>query len=480
MQPKFIRSLFFLLLLNLLIKPFWLLAIDRKVQNIVGMETYGLYYALFNLTYYLQILLDPGIHTYNNKLLAKDGTLLSQNVSDFMPMKFMFSLVYLVLTLVLGAIWGYQLHDLSLLYWIALNQVLASYVLYMRSNLSGLYLFNTDSIFSVMDRVLMIIICGGLIWGAYAPRPFRIEWFVYAQTGSSAITAIFATWVVVKRASFFKPRLALRSYSGVLKQTFPFALLTILMSLYTRIDSQMLERLLPDGAYQAGVYASAYRLLDAFNMIAFLFATILLPVFTGMIHRNENIATLVKTSARLLLIPSFLLVLASYFYREQIVHLLYPDANAQVATVFGWLMMSAIALCGVYIYGTLLTANGNLRFLNNTAFAGLVGNVALNLLLIFRYGALGSVIATLLTQLLVSIGQYIKAHRVFKLDVPGMEVIKIILFIAVSIGSFQFLHGLSTNWICNLLALFAINLTFAFAIGLLNFKFFFNIIKLRS
>jgi O-antigen/teichoic acid export membrane protein len=480
MQPKFIRSLFFLLLLNLLIKPFWLLAIDRKVQNMVGMDSYGLYYALLNLTYYLQIILDPGLHTYNNRELAKDGSLLSRNVSDLMPIKFLFSLIYLVLTVGAGFVMGYKLHDISLLYWITLNQVLASYVLYVRSNLSGLYLFNTDSIFSVMDRVLLIVICGFLIWGNFAPRPFKIEWFVYAQTGATALTAIVATIVVVRKTTFFRPRIALKSYSGVLKQTYPFALLTILMSLYTRLDSNLLERLLPDGDYQAGVYASAYRLLDAFNMIAFLFATVLLPVFTGMIHKNERIDTLVKTSARLLLIPSFLFVLCCYYYQGPIVHLLYPTAKPEVAPVFGWLMMSALALCGVYIYGTLLTANGNLRFLNITAGIGLLGNVALNLLLIFKYGALGSVVATLLTQLLVSIGQYIKAHRVFKLDVPGMEVMRIVLFVSVAIGSFQFLHAYAANWIANLLTLFAINLTFAFAIGLLDFKFFFNIIKHRS
>jgi O-antigen/teichoic acid export membrane protein len=480
MQPKFIRSLFFLLLLNLLIKPFWLLAIDRKVQNMVGMDSYGLYYALLNLTYYLQIILDPGIHTHNNRELAKDGSLLSKNVSDLMPIKFMFSLLYMVLTIGLGLVMGYQLHDLSLLYWITLNQVLASYVLYVRSNLSGLYLFNTDSIFSVMDKLLMILICGLLIWGNFTPRPFKIAWFVYAQTGATALTAIIATAVVLRKTTFFRPRFALRSYTGVLKQTYPFALLTILMSLYTRLDSNLLERLLPDGAYQAGVYASAYRLLDAFNMIAFLFATVLLPVFTGMIHNKERIDTLVKTSARLLLIPSFLFVLSCFYYQDQIVHLLYPTAKPEVAPVFGWLMMSALALCGVYIYGTLLTANGNLRFLNTTAAIGLVGNVVLNLLMIFRYGALGSVVATLLTQLLVSLGQYIKAHRVFKLNVPGVEVMKIVIFLAVAIGSFQFLHGFAVNWIYNMVTLFAINLTFAFAIGLLDFKFFFNIIKHRS
>ncbi|MFI5220594.1 MAG: polysaccharide biosynthesis protein, partial [Bacteroidia bacterium] len=61
MQKKFITNLGFLLFLNLLIKPFWILGIDRSVQNTVGAEIYGQYYALFNFSFLLNILLDIGI-----------------------------------------------------------------------------------------------------------------------------------------------------------------------------------------------------------------------------------------------------------------------------------------------------------------------------------------------------------------------------------------------------------------------------------
>ena len=55
------RSLSLLIGLNLLVKPLWILGIDRPVQNIVGHEAYGTYFALFNLTLILNILLDMGI-----------------------------------------------------------------------------------------------------------------------------------------------------------------------------------------------------------------------------------------------------------------------------------------------------------------------------------------------------------------------------------------------------------------------------------
>ena len=55
---SFFSGLSLLLLFNLLIKPVWIFLIDRPVQNAVGHEAYGTYFALFNLTYVLLFVAD--------------------------------------------------------------------------------------------------------------------------------------------------------------------------------------------------------------------------------------------------------------------------------------------------------------------------------------------------------------------------------------------------------------------------------------
>ena len=61
MQKKLLSGLFWVLLTNLLVKPFWILGIDVGVQNAVGAEMYGFYFTIFNLSYIFNILLDLGI-----------------------------------------------------------------------------------------------------------------------------------------------------------------------------------------------------------------------------------------------------------------------------------------------------------------------------------------------------------------------------------------------------------------------------------
>ncbi len=66
MKKHFITNLALLILLNLLIKPFWFFGIEVGVQNRVGEEMYGFYFSLFNFAFILNILLDLGINNFNN------------------------------------------------------------------------------------------------------------------------------------------------------------------------------------------------------------------------------------------------------------------------------------------------------------------------------------------------------------------------------------------------------------------------------
>jgi len=206
----------------------------------------------------------------------------------------------------------------------------------------------------------------------------------------------------------------------------------LLMTLYTRIDAVMLERMLPDGKHQAGVYASAYRLLDASNMIGYLFAGLLLPMFARLLKTKEPIRPLVETSFRIIMAGAWTLSLGVFFFRHEIAPWLYPDATAFWGEVLGWLMLSFVAMSGSYIFGTLLTANGRLRPMNRLFAAGILMNVTLNLLLIPVYKALGAAVATLATQATVWIAQMILVRRMLDLKPEGSTIVRIIVFAGLS------------------------------------------------
>ena len=397
MQKKFLKSLLLLLSLNLLIKLFWILGIDRSVQNQVGDASYGLYLSIFSFSFLFAILLDLGITNFNNRNIARNKHQLTEHFAGIASLKIILAFVYGIAIFIIGLIIGYKGQQLTLLAWIGLNQVLLSFILYLRSNIGGLLLFEVDSIFSVLDRLLMIIICGFLLWSEVIPGPFRIEWFVYAQTLAYILTLIAALLFVLKHAGKLKLNFQWSFMGMIIRKSFPYALLVLLMGFYNRLEPVLIERLLPEGIgnVQTGIYGKAFRLLDAGNNISLLFSVLLLPMFASMIKRRESVNQLAQLSFSIIISMSLIVAVLSFFYSHDLMKLLYGLREGETlvmfqqriyesAQVFRILMGSFVAISTTYIFGTLLTANGSLKVLNIVAASGVLINVVMNLLLIPR------------------------------------------------------------------------------------------------
>jgi O-antigen/teichoic acid export membrane protein len=476
LKRKFITNLLLLLFLNVLIKPFWIFGIDLTVQNLVGDESYGLYFSLLNFSMILNIFLDLGITSYNNKNIAQHHQLLKKHISNIVGLKFLLAGVYAIVCIVVALIIGYKEIQLHLLFFLILNQFLISFTLYLRSNISGLHLFRTDSLLSVLDRSLMIAICSVLLFTNVTGHAFRIEWFVYAQTVAYLITSLITLSVVLARTGKLKLQFDRRFFMVFLKKSYPYALLILLMSFYNRIDSVMLERLLPDGREQAGIYAHAFRLLDAVSMFGVLFAGLLLPIFARMIKQKQEIGSMVQFSFLLLFVPALVISLSSGFYDMEIMTLLNYSHPELSASIFRLLMVSFLGIATTYIFGTLLTANGSIRQLNWMAIVGMGINIGLNLLLIPQIHALGSAWASLATQLFTALAQTILAVIFLKLTINYRVIGKLVLFVA-----FVFLAGILSkqisNWQLGYIVMIIGSMLFAFLIRLINLKTLTGIIR---
>ena len=434
-QKDFVFNVCLLLFLNLLVKPFWLLGVEVGVQNQVGAADYGLYFSIFNFTYMFYMLLDMGICNYNNRSVARNNKLLDNYLSSIIGLRFLLCLVYFGVIYTVAMIIGYRGIQLRLLFWIGLNQFLNATILYLRSNVSALLMFKTDSCLSVLDRLLAILFCGMLLWGNVTNKPFRIEWFVYCQTAAYMLSIAVAAAIVLRKSGLRRLSWNKKLSLLILKKSLPFALLTLLMAFYNRIDSVMIERLLPEGiaATQAGIYASAFRLLDALVMIAYLFSVILLPLFSKMIKEKEDILPIVRTSFSFLYVFAIGATTVLLCYREPILAWLYDDHVEASASVFALLIPCIIPIAFTYVFGTLLTANGSLRKLNITAMAGIVVNILINIILIPRYHARGAAVASLCTQSVVSLLQFLIAVRELHIPMRSMPWLPCLLFTALQI-----------------------------------------------
>ena len=482
MQRKFLTNLGLLLSLNLLIKPVFIFGIDRNIQNIVGVGDYGFYLVIFNFSFLFNILLDLGITNFNNRNIAQNQQLLNKHFSGIVLLKLVLSFVYVFVTFIIALILKYNIEQFKLLGFLCFNQFLLSFILYLRSNISGMLWFKTDSVLSVLDRLLMILFCGTLLYGNVTDHPFRIEWYVYAQTAAYLITAFIAFIKVMKKAHFIRLNWNRPFFLMIIKQSLPFSLLVLLMTLYNRLDPVMLESLLgeTDGNNQAGIYASGFRLLDAANMIAYLFAVLLLPIFSRMIKHQQSVEQMLKLAFTLLITMAIIVSVGSFFYSYELMDLLYDSHIAESAAVFRMLMGGFVAVSATYIFGTLLTANGNLKELSIIAFCSLLINFGINLILIPRLLALGSAYASLVTQFFSAIAQVVLVQRIFRFRINLKYIFTLLIFISgvilLNFISVQIkfentgFFSKSNAWIMNFIMMLILSLGLAAALRLLSIR----------
>lgn len=433
MKRIFTTNLLLLVFVNILIKPFWIFGIDRTVQNTVGAGEYGMFYTLFNVSLLFNILLDFGLTNFNNREISRHPQLLGKYLSNIVGIKVVLAALYALVTLFFALTLGYSSREITLLLILVFNQVLSSFILYLRSNLSGLQLFRLDSLLSVMDKTLVIIICSILLWTQWFSIEFNIEVFVLSQTASYILTALFAFIFVLKNSGGIIVRLDYLFSLSMLKSSFPYALLILLMTVYGRVDSVLIERLLPNGDVSAGVYAQAFRLLDAANMFPFLFASLLLPIFSRMIKNNSKLSSFVGFSFVLLMVPVLAFAIPTLVFRNQIMELLYVEHAAQSSQVLGVLMGSFVFIAMSYVFSTLLTAQGDLLKLNYLSVAAVIVSIAVQFALIQRFGIVGAAYGNLITNTFVAFFTIRIAFRQYKFSIDNKYLYRFLFFLTTSI-----------------------------------------------
>ncbi len=469
MRRFFAKNILFVVFVNLLVKPVWVFFIDRTVQNRVGHD-YGTYQALLNLGIIFQILLDFGINNYTSKAIAENPGSIRKLFPALLTSRLLLCLLYVALIFLIALSLGYNGMELYLLAGISCIQLLNSTLQFIRSNIAGLHKFKLDGILSVSDKLLMIVVCGFLLY-SYGSS-FRLEWFVEAQVVCYAVSVLLGL-LLLKHIAKMPVRFSLdvRSVVFHIRKSLPYALLIFLMSVYTRADMLMVERLSGEaGRQEASIYAAAYRLLDVANMVGLMVAGMLLPIFGGMIARKENMQSLIRLCVNILLPISFLVMMIAVFFNKEIMQLLNAALPQSKGLVFLWLMAAFPAFSISNVYSTLLTANGNLKLMNKIAFAGVVVNLMLNAILIPHYQALGAAVTACITQSFIAFGFLFFAKRELVLKEDFKWVFSFFYYLLL-LGFISFvITQLPINWMIQLIIVVCAGLGMIFLLRFLDVR----------
>jgi O-antigen/teichoic acid export membrane protein len=152
-------------------------------------------------------------------------------------------------------------------------------------------------------------------------------------------------------------------------------------------------------------------------------------------HDPDRVRRLVQRAAELLAIISLPILAITLALSDQIVHLLFGPGYARTAQVLPILMIAFVSICFGSLAGFLAPLlNLNWRLAIYSAI-GAIANVVLNVVLIPKYGALGSAWVTVVTEVLTMTLMLGTALLALRLRVKPWRLLATVLVAAVMTGA---------------------------------------------
>ena len=212
------------------------------------------------------------------------------------------------------------------------------------------------------------------------------------------------------------------------------------------------------GDHINGVYSAAYKIPTIVNLVSGIFMQAW--QFSAVAQASDEeeckafYSNVFKGFLSVIMIGSSGLILLSHFLTKLLLNAAYQDAWQYMPTLLCAVAIEAIVSFLATIY--MVKKKSMHSFL--TAMLGAVLNIALNLLLIPRIGALGAAIATLISYGAVMIVRLIDAPRMisFRLCLPRLLISLLLLLLSAGVMTFEVV---GRYWICAVLTamIFAIN-----------------------
>jgi O-antigen/teichoic acid export membrane protein len=388
-----IKSSFILLSLNILVKVTWVLGIEVLMQRQLGLSQYGTYYSLLNVSFLFSFFLDFGLSRYNATAIARHGSLISSQFRSMIRLKIWLAIIYLVLTYFFSIILGYEAKIRSYMVLLSLGQVFASFILFFRSVSSGLKMFLMEGWMSISDRLLMVIGCSLFLFTSWNIW-LTLSTYLIIQFISFLLAFVIAcVWILSLQKEPPASELSNASYKVVIRFGLPFAILTALETVNDKVGIVVVERMLENGATEAGWYAYGLRLLDAYKMFAALISVVLMPYFAQYVGDLKITKGYIRLGLTMLVFPTFSFVSLFFVYVDPLTNLLYQSNSAYAQLIILFNLLGALPYCFIYVFQPLITAHFQITKLNLIWTLGFLLNLVIIAASLHEYKALGASIA---------------------------------------------------------------------------------------
>jgi O-antigen/teichoic acid export membrane protein len=387
-----------LLVLDLLSKAVPLVVFPAVVRAL-GPTAYGKVGFATAVAGFFGLLASPGFSTYAGREAAKDEGRVSFLVQHVLGARIAFGVLSYALLIVFAL--TFAPHDFTT----RLLIVLSGLVFLLSS-------VDVQWVFTARSRMWMVALRGAvgqLVYGGviliFIRRPSN-AWIVPLAGVLSLVAGMLLIWLPARREYRIPwPVISPGAWRSFLPVCLIMGFASMMSMIYDQIDTVMLRYMRSEK--ELGLYVASYSMMAISMSFAVILGQVFFPLLsqtTGQDRENEQryVGWLWQASIGLAL-P---IAAGGFILAEPLTRFVLGSQYTGAATLFRWLTLTIVAGALASYFGARLIPIGREKKYLTAVVAGAAVNVALNLFLIPRYGAIAAAFTTATSQSVVAFSNY--------------------------------------------------------------------------
>ena len=368
--------------------------------NHLGAPRYGEFQTVVNYTALVAVLVDLGFNTLYVREGARFPGEISRYLNNVISAKAVLSVAGLV---VLGLALGLQGLGGLLAGGFAL-MVLTSYSNLLRNTLYALQRLTYEAVAIVLEALVLL---GLVVLGIETHQ--GVVWFLWAYAASYGFSCLYFICVLgLRRMATFGPRLEWPLIRRWFWSGLPFALTFVITTVYFKIDQPLIWALRPHA--EAGWYGAAYKPFESLLFVPQSMLAVAFPVMSVYYHHaQERLAPALDVFFKALVLLGWPITVGTVLLAHGLSRglRLFPQSEPALQI----LAVGIVFMFASNAFIAALNAIDKQALFTRAAAASMVVNVALNVVLIPRYGYLGASWATVVTEIVLLVAAYVLVAR---------------------------------------------------------------------
>src|SRR3989338_8484471 len=390
------RNIITLLISKILGAAIIFLVYTRLIQYL-GPESAGQYGLLAAYLTIFSFFVDLGMQQLVIKKISEDKTHVAKYLGNYLSIELGLGLFFMVVMDVIVYNAGYEPLVRHSLYIIALSLFLSSMTMPLMAVINGFQRLSIiarvnffNSLLNATMMLLAVLFTQSIFFLAFIPAVV------------AGVDILIYSVVVHRKFTPFKFQFDPVFVKQMFVWNLPFMLLTI-FSIYNRIDTLILPHL--RSFTENGYYTAVYKFWDTLAFLPAVVAAALYPYFAEKIAKGEReeARKVLETYTRFMIAAAIPITIGAYLLAHQIIVAFFCAAFAPAAPAL-WLLVAAVSILFIYVPVNSLIISQRTKTATIITGGTLVFNLALNLLLIPKFGFIVAAIVTLASELIQLVG----------------------------------------------------------------------------